>query len=146
MAQAITEPSNIDDDMGPATVQPEPDHHHQLDRQNTDSLVADMEKNRNSAMTKSLCGLCIPVIVIGLNFFTAFKYKYESDHCNSSPLPFSTIFIVLGCQGIACLVIMSGFLYGTLLTANHESGNNNNNLVTHSFHGRATLSLLLRSP
>ncbi|CAE8607334.1 unnamed protein product [Polarella glacialis] len=120
MAQASTEPSNIDVDVGPAIVQPEPDHRHQLHRQNTDSLVADMEKNRNLVMTKSLCGLCIPVIVIGLDFFAAFNYKYESDHCNSSPLAFSTIFIVLGCQGIACLVIMSGLLYGTLLIANRD--------------------------
>ncbi|CAE8628926.1 unnamed protein product [Polarella glacialis] len=79
-----------------------------------------MEKNRNLAMSKSLCGLCIPVIVIFLNFFAAFKYRYESDHCNSSPLPFSTIFIGLGCTGIASLVIMSGFLYGTLLIANRD--------------------------
>ncbi|CAE8615889.1 unnamed protein product, partial [Polarella glacialis] len=74
----------------------------------------------NSAVKRALCGLCIPVIVIFLDFFAAFKYKYESDHCNSSPLPFSTIFIVVGCIGIANLVVMSAFLYGALLVANRD--------------------------
>ncbi|CAE8676876.1 unnamed protein product [Polarella glacialis] len=123
MAQEAQETDNgveLNVEEGPSIVQPERGGH-QLHCQLTHNIVAALEAKRHSEVMRALlCGMCIPVDVIALSFFAAFKYKDESDRCSSHPLRFFTIFIVTGCIGIVDLFFMCEALYCALSVKNRD--------------------------